>query len=878
MNIITINVLRGPNYWSVYWKNLIVMTLDLGEWEQRPTNTIDGFGETLQRWMPSLKSHHCSEGVEGGFFLRVRDGTWLGHVIEHIALEMQTLAGMDCAFGRTRSTNKEGVYHVVFSYELESAGLYAAQAAVRLVENLLKNVEHPLDQDIQELKRLHTNEKFGPSTLSIVKEAERRHIPYTRLNHQSLVMLGQGCHQKKICASVASSTSSIAVDLASDKHATRNLLSQSHIPVPVGTVISDISELEDAIQQIGFPLVTKPINGNHGRGVTSRITTLEQARTGFLDAHKISTQVIVERFINGMDYRFLVIDYKLVAVAKRTPAMIMGDDATSIKELIHQANSDPRRGNDHENMLTKIHVDLATESILSENRLTLDSVLPIGEILLLKDTANLSSGGTARDVTDLVHPHNRFMAERIARLMNLDICGIDIMAEDINIPITAANGAVIEVNAGPGLRMHLSPTKGMPRNVAEPLLHMLYPTDDQARIPIVAVTGTNGKTTVTRLIAHFAQAAGHHTGFTTTDGITIDGTSIHQGDCSGPASAATVLRDPIVDFAVLECARGGILRAGLGFDHCDISVVTNVSDDHLGLNDIHTLEQMANVKAVVPESTFDHGFAILNADDDLVYAMKDKLHCNIALFSTDASNERILNHCQDGGLAATIESNHFVINRGGWRTRIAEVNHVPLTFSGKCGFMIENILPALLVASIRDFPIETIQSALKTFIPSPELTPGRMNHFRFKEFDLMVDYAHNASGYVHMKHYLDQVSATRKTGIISATGDRRDEDIRNLGRYAAQIFENIIIKHDRDSRGRTKDELSRLLVEGIREINQTIPVQVISNEIESIQQAMDQAIPGEFLFMCAGDIPSTLSYVKQQVNLEKSDVINQDHA
>ncbi len=875
MDILSINVLRGPNYWSIFRKKLIVMKLDIGIWEKRPTDTIDGFDEALQRVLPSLKSHHCSEGMEGGFFLRVKDGTWLGHVIEHVALELQTLAGMDCGFGRTRSTNKEGVYHVVFAYETEKAGIYAAKAAVQFVENLISKADHDVDHDIQELKQLYASEKLGPSTSAIVKEAERRNIPYTRLNTQSLFMLGQGCHQKIVCASVASTTSSIALDLACDKNATRNLLSQAHIPVPVGTLISELSQLEDAVKQVGFPLVTKPVNGNHGRGVTSRITTMEQAKTGFMDAQKISNGVIVERFINGMDYRFLVIHFKLVAVAKRTPAMIMGDDASSIKKLIHEANSDPRRGNDHENVLTKIHVDAATESILTENGLSLDSVLPIGEILLLKDTANLSSGGTARDVTDLVHPQNTFMAERIARLMNLDICGIDIMAEDVNIPITATNGAVIEVNAGPGLRMHLSPAKGLARNVAEPLIDMLYPKNAPSRIPIVAVTGTNGKTTVTRLIAHIAQSAGRHTGYTTTDGIYIDGQTICLGDSSGPKSAATVLRDPIVDFAVLETARGGILRAGLGFDHCDISVVTNISDDHLGLSDIDTIEQMADVKSVVPESTFKHGYAILNADDDLVYAMRDKLKCKIALFSMDAGNERIKTHCNEGGFAATIESNHFVINKGGWKTKIADVNQVPLTFSGKCTFMIKNILPALLAASISEFPLETIKSALKTFIPSPELTPGRMNHFRFNQFELMVDYAHNASGYVHIKHYLDQVSATRKTGVISATGDRRDEDIRNLGRVAAQMFDNIIIKHDIDGRGRTKDELSRLLIEGIRELNQAIPVRVISDEIESIQHAMDQAITGEFMFICAGNIPNTLAFVKQQMDREHT-FVNQN--
>ncbi len=865
LKIVEIKVLNGPNYWSGYRKKLIVLKLDIGNWEQLPTNKIDGFGESLERLLPTLRSHRCSEGVEGGFFSRVKEGTWLGHVVEHIALELQTLAGMDCGFGRTRSTSVDGIYHVVFSYFIEKAGVYAAKAAVNLVQNILDNLDYKLDDDIRELKRLYSSGKLGPTTFSIVKEAERRNIPYTRLNNQSLLIMGQGCNQRTICASVASTTSSLAVDLASDKEATRNLLSQSSIPVPMGMLINDLIELEAAVEEIGFPLATKPVNGNHGRGITTRITTMEQAIHGFYAAQKISDDVIVERHIYGMDFRFLVINYKLIAVAKRTPAMVIGHDGLTIKELINETNSDARRGEAHENVLTRIELDAATQSILAKKNLTINSVLPIGEVLFLKDTANLSSGGTARDVTDSVHPHNVLMAERIARLMNLDICGIDIMAEDIEIPVTEVNGAVLEVNAGPGFRMHLAPAKGIARNVAEPLLNMLYPDNASARIPIVAVTGTNGKTTVTRLIAHFAQAAGHHTGYTTSDGIYIDGTTISLGDCSGPASADTVLRDPIVDFAVLECARGGILRSGLGFDNCNISVVTNITDDHLGLNDIDTLEQLARVKAVVAQSTFDHGYAILNADDDLVYEMKNNLDCNIALFSMDATNERIKKHCSEGGLAAYIEDDYFIISKGEWKTRISEVAQVPLTFSGTCEMMIKNVLPALLAASLSNFSQETITSALKSFIPSPAITPGRMNLFRFKKFQLMVDYAHNTDGFIQIQKYLQHVDATKKIGIIGAAGDRREEDIKNIGRYSAQMFDEIIIRHDRDNRGRTKQELSQFLLDGIREINTSIEVSIISDEIESIQHAIDHAKTGEFIFLSVDDIQTTLAYVEEQI-------------
>ena len=869
MKIIEIKVMRGPNYWSRYNKKLIVMKLDISDGEQKPTNMIEGFGEALEQLLPSLKNRKCSEGAEESFLDRIKTGTLVGHVVEHIALELQSLAGMECGFGQTSSTNVKGIYHVVFSYATERAGKYAAKAAFDLVQNLMTGLEYNVDASVQELQRLYNREKLGPSTFAIVNEAESRNIPYTRLNDDSLVMLGQGCNQKIIRASIASTTSSIAVDMASNKNATRNLLSRSYIPVPKGLLIDKITELEEAVKKIGFPLVTKPVNGNHGRGITTRIATLEQARKGFYDAQTISEDVIIERFIPGNDYRFLVINFKLAAVAQRTPALVTGNAIATIEELIHETNTDPNRGEGHQKALTKITIDAATLSILAAKELKLDSVLLLGEILFLKDTANLSSGGTATDVTDLVHPQNVFMAERIARLMNLDICGIDTMAEDVTIPITQENGAVIEVNAGPGLRMHLSPTEGIARNVAEPLVNMLFPNNANGRIPVVAVSGTNGKTTVTRLIAHLAQAAGHHTGYTTTDGIYIDGTTIRFGDCSGPGGSATVLRDPLVDFAVLECARGGILRAGLGFDKCNISVVTNVTEDHMGLNDIDTIEQLARVKAVVAQSTFDNGYAILNADDDLVYQMKNTLNCNIALFSMDANNERIKKHCSEGGLSAYIEDNYFVISKGGDKTKIAAVDQVPLTFSGTCEFMIKNVLPALLAASISDFPIETITAALNSFIPSPALTPGRMNVFEFKNFRLMIDYVHNTDGYVQMQKFMEQVDATKKTGIISATGDRRVEDIKNIGRYSAQMFDEIIIRHG-DNRGRTTDELSTMLSDGIREIDSSIKTSIISNEIESVQYAIDHAQTGEFIFVCVDDIQNTLAYVQQQIEKENA--------
>lgn len=861
MEIIKLRVMRGPNVWSVYRKKLIYMKLDLGKYENFPTNKIHGFEMALQTLMPSLHSHHCSEGKDGGFFQRVNEGTWLGHVIEHVALELQTLAGMDCGFGRTRSTEMKGVYHIVFSYILENAGIYAAHAACRIIEKLVTGDSYDIDADIKELQEIYKREQFGPTTMSLIKEAEKRDIPFARMNNNSMLLLGQGNRQKLVCASLASTTSNIAVSTVSDKEKTKQFLRREYIPVPKGTVIYLETQLKDAIDEIGFPLVTKPIDGNHGRGITTRVHTYEQALTAFRFAQTVSEDVIIEQFIEGMDFRFLLINFKLVAVAKRTPALVSGDGSSTIRQLVDEVNSDPRRGDGHEKILTKIKIDQGTIEFLAEQNLEPDSVLPLGKVVFLKSTANISSGGTATDVTDLVHPDNVFMAERIARLLNLDICGIDVMAESIETPIRENGGNVLEVNAGPGFRMHLSPSHGLARNVAAPVIDMLYPDNAPSRIPIVAVTGTNGKTTTTRLIAHLAKQAGHYVGFTTTDGIFVDKHMVYYGDCSGPSSAQTVLRDPSVDFAVLECARGGIMRSGLGFDKCNISIVTNISEDHIGLDDLRTLEDLANVKAVVPLTTVDDGYAILNADDDLVYNMRRDLDCHIALFSMNADNRRIKRHCSNDGLAAVIEDGYFVICNGQWKTRIMKVEDVPLTFSGKADCMIKNILPSILAAFISKFSTTQIVEALKTFIPSPELTPGRMNLFAFNGFNVMVDYVHNEGGYIELKKYMQSVNASVKIGVISATGDRRDNDIQNIGLYAAQMFDELIVKHDKDSRGRTNDQITEQIMNGIKRANRDIPVLVISNEAEAIQYAIDHAQKDCFIFITADEVKETLATV-----------------
>ena len=871
MRIVDIKVMNGPNYWSTWRHKLIVMRLDLEEMEDKPTNLIDGFAERLENMFPTMYGHRCSEGVAGGFFSRVKEGTWMGHVIEHIALEIQTLAGMDTGFGRTRETGEKGVYHVVFSYWEKEAGIFAAKIAVKIAEALIAEQPYDLAVDIQKLREIREDERLGPSTGSIVEEAIKRKIPYIRLNRHSLVQLGYGVNQKRVQATVASTTSNIAVEIACDKEETKNILGAAEIPVPRGVIIYDEEDLQRAIDRIGYPLVTKPVDGNHGKGATTDLRNWEDAVKGLQAAKKYGRAVICEKFITGRDHRVLVINYKFVAAALRTPAAVIGDGKHTIQQLIDIVNSDPRRGYGHEKVLTAIKVDDFTMDILKAKGLTLDSVLPAKEELWLKPTANLSTGGTATDVTDMVHPSNVFMCERIARIVGLDICGIDIMADNLSEPVSETGGAVLEVNAAPGFRMHLDPTEGLPRNVAEPVIDMLYPPGSSARIPIIAVTGTNGKTTTTRLTAHIVKQMGHKVGFTTTEGVYIQNQMLMSGDCTGPVSAEFVLKDPTVDFAVLECARGGILRAGLGFHNCDIAIVTNIAPDHLGLGGIDTLEQLARVKAVVPESVLPTGYAILNADDDLVYAMREGLECKVAFFSMHEDNPRIKEHCDKGGVAAIFEHGYVTIQKGSWKIRVDKVANIPLTFGGKAEFNIANVLPAILAAYLSNFKIEDIKQALETFIPSPAMTPGRMNIFQFHNFTVMLDYAHNAHGMNAIGKFVKKVEATKKVGVIAGVGDRRDEDTIALGEQAAMVFDEIIIRQDKNLRGRTEEDIIALITKGVNNVAPNKKISVIKKETEAIDYAVSHADPGSFIVIISDVVPAALDQVMQLKEKEDND-------
>lgn len=864
MKILKTQTLRGPNYWSIRHHKLITIRLDLEDLAATQSNQIAGFCEGLAEVLPSL-AEHVSPDDPNGFLERVRTGTTLAQVIEHVALELQTLAGMPVGFGRTRETSTPGIYQVVFQYIDEQAGRYTGRAAVRLCQSVIETGSYPreeLEQDLQDLQNFWAQASLGPSTENIVKEAEIRGIPWLALGARSLIQLGYGVHQKRIQATLTGNTGILGVELASDKEGTKRILRDAGIPVPRGTVIYYLDELEQAIEDVGgFPIVIKPLDGNHGRGITINIDSWELAEDAYDAAKAVSKGVIVERYYIGRDHRVLVVNGKVVAVAERVPAHVMGDGQSTISELIDETNRDPRRGDGHENILTRIELDRTSWELLERQGYDLDTVLGQGEICYLKATANLSTGGTAIDRTDEIHPENIWIAQRVAKIIGLDIAGIDVVTSDISKPLREVDGVIVEVNAAPGFRMHFCPSEGIPRNVAEPVLDMLFPPGSSSRIPILALTGTNGKTTTTRLLAHIFKSLGRTVGYTTTDGIYIGGYLVEKGDTTGPQSAQTILQDPTVEVAVLETARGGLLRSGLGFNECDIGIVLNVAADHLGIGDIDTVEDLAHLKSVVVETVQSNGYAILNADDPLVAAMASQVKAQIAYFSMNPESELIRSHTQQGGLAAIYENGYLSILKGDWTLRIEQAVNVPLTMGGRAPFMIANALAASLAAFAHGIRIEDIRTALLTFQASVGQTPGRMNLFNLGHFHAMVDYAHNPHSYEAIGGFVSNWPGQR-IGIVGGPGDRRDEDFIVLGTLAAKMFDQILVKEDDDNRGRPRGDAARLIVEGIEAAKTGVPYEVILHETTAVHQALDTAPADSLVVIFPESVSRAISLIE----------------
>ena len=866
MKILKIQTLRGPNYWSIRRHKLVIMRLDLEDLAESPSSEVPGFYEGLVATLPTLVEHFCSPGCRGGFLSRVLEGTMMGHIIEHVALELQELAGMPVGFGRTRETATPGTYQVVIEYENEQAGRYAARAAVRLCESVIATGTYSaeeLEQDLKDLREFAADAALGPSTETLVKEAEARGIPWMELGTRAMIQLGYGVHQKKLQATLSDRTSVLGVELACDKEGTKQILRASGIPVPRGTVINYLNELQDAIDDLGgYPIVVKPLDGNHGRGITINITEWEQAEAAYDAAKEVSKAVIVERFYEGRDHRVLVINGKVVAVAERIPAHVVGDGDSTISDLIEETNRDPRRGEGHDNVLTKIEVDRTTWQLLDQKGYTLDTVLADGEVFYLRATANLSTGGIAVDRTDDIHPETVWLAQRVVKIIGLDIAGIDIVTSDISKTLREMDGVIVEVNAAPGFRMHICPSEGIPRNVAEPVINMLFPPGATGRVPIVAVTGTNGKTTTTRLIAHIFRQTQQVVGYTTTDGTYIGDYLVELGDNTGPQSAQLILQDPTVEVAILESARGGILRSGLAFGACDVGVVLNVAADHLGLGDINTINDMARVKSVVAEAAMANGYAVLNADDALVAAMADRASAQIAYFSMNPDSPLIRSHTQRGGLAAVYENGYLSILKGDWTLRIEQAINVPLTLGGRAPFMIANALAASLAAFAQGVRIEDIRAALSTFQASTKQTPGRMNLFNLGTFHALIDYAHNPHSYEALGGFVKNWTTGERIGVIGGPGDRRDQDFVSLGTLSAQIFDRIIVKEDDDTRGRERGEVAKWIYQSVEQTRPDLRCEMIFDEETAIQAALDSATPGSLVVILPESVNRAIQLIE----------------
>jgi cyanophycin synthetase len=785
---------------------------------------------------------------------------------------------MPVGFGRTRETATPGVFQVVIEYENEPAGRYAARAAVRLCRSIVDTGTYPreeLEQDLADLKEFKAQAAQGPSTETIVKEAEARGIPWTQLSARFMLQLGYGVNQKRIQATLTDGTGILGVELACDKEGTKKVLRDAGVPVPRGTVIRYFDDLADAIEEVGgYPIVIKPLDGNHGRGITIDIRNWEEAEAAYDVASEASKtrSVIVERYYQGRDHRALVVNGKLVALAERVPAHVVGDGKSTIAELVEETNRDPQRGDGHDNFLTKIIVDKGSLGILARQGLSLESIPDKGEICFLRATANLSTGGIAVDRTDEVHPETVWMCSRVAKIIGLDIAGLDIVTPDISKPLREVDGVIVEVNAAPGFRMHVAPSRGLPRNVAGAVMDMLFPQGQNGRIPILAVTGTNGKTTTTRLLAHIMKQTGQMVGYTTTDGTYIGDYMAEPGDNTGPQSAQLILSDPTVEVAVLETARGGILRSGLGFSTCDVGVVLNVAADHLGIGDIDSIEQLAKLKGVVAESVLPDGYAVLNADDPLVVKMAEGIKAQIAYFSMEPDNEIDVKHAAAGGLAAIYENGFISILKGDWTLRVEKAVNVPITMAGKAPFMIANALAGCLAAFAVGVKIEHIREALSTFVASVSQTPGRMNMFNLGDYHALIDYAHNAASYEALAGFVKNWQG-RRIGVVGGPGDRRDEDFVTLGRLSAEMFDEIIVKEDNDTRGRPRGDGADLICKGIKEVLDKYPnlrYESIINETEAINKALDEAPSGSLVVILPETVKGALSLIEARNPIKES--------
>ena len=866
MRILDRSVYVGPSLHAHF--PVIRLELDLGALEQWPTARLGaGFIERLTAALPGIAEHGCSYRTPGGFLRRMREdeGTWLGHVLEHVAIELQNIAGEEVTFGKTRGAGPAGVYTVVYEYVQRDEGIAAGELGLRLLCSLLPDDIRPADsvpagwswpEARDEFIRFAQRRALGPSTMSLVKAAEQRDIPWLRLNDQSLVQLGHGKYQQRIQATVTSRTPHIAVELASDKEETNKILATLGLPVPKQELVQSEAQAARAARRIGFPVVTKPYNGNHGRGISIRLMTEEEAAKGYLVAREHSRSVIVETFLEGDDHRLLVVNGELVAATRRTPGHVTGDGASTVSQLIDVVNQDPRRGVGHEKVLTRLELDAQAESMLARAGLVADSVPAAGQIVYLRSTANLSTGGTATDVTDVIHPDNREMAERAVRAIGLDVGGVDFLSKNIAESYRKIGGGICEVNAAPGFRMHVAPSEGTPRDVAGPVLDMLFPRGAPSRVPIAAITGTNGKTTTSRMLSHIAKMAGYTPGLTTTDGVYIDGQRTVAGDMTGPVSARMVLADPQIDFAVLETARGGLLRAGMGVREVNVGAVLNVQSDHLGIKGIETLEQLAEVKRVVVEVASD--CAVLNADDPLVLRMGGHTDAkSICYVTVNPQHTLVREHIRAGGRACSLEAGvngqMIALYDRGSQIPLVWTHLIPATLEGRAMHNVQNAMFAAAIAFALGIKLDAIRQGLRTFDSTFFQAPGRMNVFNEHPFKVLFDYGHNAHAVAAMADLAQRLDVTgRRIVVLAGPGDRRDEDLVAIANAVAGRFDHYICRRDDSLRERAPDEVPRIQAAALRAAGiADAAISIIPEEEAAIQAALEMGRPGDLLLVFA---------------------------
>ncbi|SIN78621.1 cyanophycin synthetase [Singulisphaera sp. GP187] len=861
MEFLKVLALRGPNMWANF--PVLEAWVDLGALKDSPSTSIPGLNDRLMSWLPTMIEHQCSEGVRGGFFQRLREGTYPAHILEHVTLELQELLGMPVKYGRAREMKEDSsVYKVVVQYREETVGRACLFAARELVLAAIADRPFDVKAEVQRLRELAHEVSLGPSTAAIVAAAKTRGIPHRRLNSGSLIQLGQGARQRRILTAETDRTGAIAESIAQDKDLTRTLLNAVGVPVPEGRPVADADDAWEAARSIGHPVVIKPRFGNQGRGVATNLSTREQVVTAYQNAREQGDEVVVERYAPGADYRILVIDGKVVAASRREPAHVIGDGRQTIAQLVEHVNTDPRRSDHHATALSKIVLDPIALEVLSEQGVTPNSIPHKDERVLIRRNANLSTGGTASDVTDEVHPDVAARSIDAARVIGLDIAGVDIVALDISRPLEEQGGVVVEVNAGPGLRMHLEPSSGTPRPVGEAIIDMMFPEGENGRIPLIAVTGVNGKTTTTRLIAHIMRGTGKTVGMTNSDGIYIDNRRIEAGDCSGPQSARAILLNPKVDVAVLEAARGGILREGLGFDKCDVAVVTNIGEgDHLGLSGIETLEKLALVKRTIVDVVQPTGVAVLKADDPWVEQMAPKCPGSVLFFCRDAQHPVIQAKREQGGRVAFVRDEVVILAEGTNEISLAPLSRIPLTYDGRVAFQVENALAAAAAAWSAGVPLDLIRMGLATFTSSAHVTPGRFNVLEANGAAVIIDYGHNPSAVTALVEALEMFPQQRRTIIFSAEGDRRDEDIVRQTEILGDAFDSVILYEYPNRRGREPGEILGLLREGFATATRLSDIIEAPDEPTAIDQALRALKPGDLLVVQPKEIDDVVSEV-----------------